>query len=106
MKELGLLNNDIKKIIKQLKVNEDGEFSSHEFIQNFTQSFQRQYVEMLSKYKDSGHAFQSLHGQIAKHLSENSNYFEIEKRGKDTSVNIFGDKVKVEWWAKTTKEME
>jgi hypothetical protein len=100
MKKLAPYNNQIILIIDNLEVDKNGEFSSHDFIKRFSKEFQKKYIELLYEYKDSGHAFKSLHGQIAKHLSENNSLFKIEKADRKGSEDIFGDIVEVQWWKK------
>lgn len=99
MKELDLLNPKISRIINDIK-RDKAEFSSHDFIKKFAQQFQEKYIDMLYEYKETGHAFQSLHAQIAKHLSENMLLFEIQKSEKKGSEDIFGDIVEIQWWKK------
>jgi len=97
-KELKDFNLDIIEIIETFPMNK--EFSSHKFIQKFTQKYQRFYVIILSN-NISDHAFQTVHAQIATHLSLNETAFGIKKTRKGDSKDIFGDMVEVQWWKRT-----
>lgn len=88
---------DIIEIIDSFK---DYEFSSHDFIEKFSRKFETDYIEMLVFYKKSEKAFQTVHSQIAKFLSENRVYLKIEKKGKKISENTFGENDYPEWWNK------
>lgn len=89
-----------KSIIRKLKRR--NEFSSHDFIKEFSRCYESQYLRMLLKYIDKGNSFQSVHGQIAKYLSNNSKFFNIEKSKKEKSENVHGTETNVQWWKRTT----
>ena len=77
----------------------ENEFNSHEFIQKFSKEFEKQYIEFLYQYCKRG-AFQAVHSQIAIFLSEYSTKLNIEKTQPVESINIFGDKDKIQGWRK------
>jgi hypothetical protein len=62
-------------------------FSSHDFIEKFSQKFESYYIEMLVGYKNSGSAFQTVHSIIAKYLSSNLDTFHIIKSERKGSEN-------------------
>lgn len=71
----------------------DAEFTSHEFIQRFAQEYEEDYIEFLYAYKKQN-AFQTVHAQIARHLSigskSGSGIYPIEKTDDARSQNVFG----------------
>ncbi|NDW11183.1 hypothetical protein [Dysgonomonas sp. 520] len=86
----------INDIIRDLGAN----FSSHHFIEKFSQKYESHYIDMLVDYRDSGNAFMKVHGQIAKFLSENMHVLQITKDEKKPSENIFGNEDIIQWWNK------
>jgi len=90
---------EIVNIISNLK--KDNEFSSHDFIEKFTQKYEADYIEMLVKYKSTGKAFQTVHRLIALHLSLNMPALHIGKTKRKPSENVFGTDNKIQWWKKT-----
>lgn len=89
-------NSDLIIIINSMRDT----FSSHDFIEKFSQKFEPNYIEMLVKYKDSGHAFQTVHSMIAKYLSLHMKELGIVKSPKDGSENVFGSTDIIQWWNK------
>jgi hypothetical protein len=87
---------DLIQIINSL----DPVFSSHDFIEKFSQKFESDYIEMLVNYKDSGKAFQTVHSIIAKYLSNNMDKFHIIKSERKGSENVFGSTDYIQWWKK------
>ena len=79
------------------------EFSSHDFIEKFSEKFEPEYIDMLSKYKTSGQAFQTVNSQIAKYLSENMSMLELEKTSRKQSENVHGNIDRVQWWIRKAK---
>lgn len=91
------MNKDaIKSIIEKFDVNR--EFSSHDFIEEFSAQFERDYIKMLVEYQDTGIAFQTVHGIIAKFLSINSKRLSIEKTQRKGSENVHGKIDNIQWW--------
>jgi hypothetical protein len=95
---LKLNENELIVIINSMKET----FSSHDFIEKFSQKFESDYIEMLVSYRDKnkGKAFQTVHSMIAKYLSLNMDIFHITKSERDSSENVFGSKDYVQWWNK------
>ncbi len=93
---LKLKNNEIKDIIENL----NSPFNSHDFIERLTHKFEGEYIEYLNYYKGKG-AFRTVHGIIAKYLSESSNLFNIKKENKVKNKNVFGDFDYIQEWSKT-----
>jgi|AntAceMinimDraft_9_1070365.scaffolds.fasta_scaffold52149_1 hypothetical protein len=87
---------EIINIISDFDVNT--EFSSHDFIEKFSQKFETDYIEMLIKYKNTGTAFQTVHSMLASHLSRNMKIFNINKSQKKASENVHGNIGKIQWW--------
>jgi hypothetical protein len=58
--------------------NLNNEFKSHDFLKKYAKRFEREYIDFLSKYGDNG-AFQTVHSQIARFLSDNALLLRIEK---------------------------
>jgi hypothetical protein len=73
-------------------------FDSHDFIKRFARKFETDYVQFLGVYRQE--PFKTVHGQIAKFLSENKEFLRIKDDGKVVSPNIFGDKSENENWIK------
>lgn len=96
MNELLKNTRIIEAIIKELPDT----FSSHEFIQKFSQRLQKEYLAVLTQYTDNNQAFKTVHGQIARYLSTNHEEFGIKKLEKVNSANIFGDVVEIQNWQK------
>ncbi len=88
--------NNIISIISNLKE----EFSSHDFIEKFSQMFESDYIEMLVKYQHTGSAFQTVHSKIARYLSTNKTTFKIIKISRSGSENVFGSIDYIQWWKK------
>ena len=72
-----------EKLAKEMKE----EFSSPEFI------------ERLYKHKKD-HAFQTVHRQIGRFLSENQEKLGIEKTQRKENLNVFGNETEVQYWKK------
>lgn len=84
---------NIKDIIAALP----GVFTSYDFIEKFA----RMYIDMFSDHKSSGWAFQTVHIAIARFLSENMDYFGVEKRERIRNEHVFGEKEHIQEWKKT-----
>lgn len=87
--------NDLLEIINNLS----NEFTSHDFLKKYAKAFEREYIDFLSKYGDTG-AFQTVHSQIARFLSDNALLLRIEKTQKVLSENIFGEMDEIQGWKK------
>lgn len=74
------------------------QFSSHDFIEKFARRFEEEYIEMLSQYRHTGSAFQTVHSTIAKYLSQNMVILGIEKLPRAGSEHVFGDIDVIQWW--------
>lgn len=85
---------EINNIIREFNT----EFSSHDFIEKFSQKHEADYIEMLIKYKNSNQAFQTVHKMIALHLSKNMEFLNIEKAQKKGSENVHGNTGIIQWW--------
>jgi hypothetical protein len=88
--------DSIKSIITEFEINK--EFSSHDFIEKFTEKFEQDYIEMLVNYQKSGQAFQTVHSLIAKFLSLKMSILGIEKTHRKVSENIRGNLDIIQWW--------
>jgi hypothetical protein len=93
------LENHQSEIINIISNMKD-EFSSHDFIEKFTQQFESDYIEMLVLYKEKGNSFQSVHSLIARFISIKKEIFKIEKTERKSSENVFGDNDVIQWWRK------
>lgn len=93
---LELKHNAVKYIISEFNIQ--GEFSSHDFIEKFTENFESEYIEMLVKYQSTGTAFQQVHQQIARWLSLNKSSLQIEKTERKESENVRGKQNYIQWW--------
>jgi hypothetical protein len=88
--------NELKNdIIPSLK----NEFSSHAFLQKFAKNYEEDYIDFLSANKRIG-AFQNVHSQIARFLSDNTTVLNISKTERRESKNIFGEMDVIQWWEK------
>lgn len=87
--------SEIKNIISGLPER----FSSHDFIEKFSQKYESEYIDMLAEYKGRN-AFKTVHSQIAKFLSLNMDKLGIEKDDRNPSEHVFGDKDIIQWWKK------
>ncbi len=90
---------EINNVIREF----NAEFSSHDFIEKYSQKHEEDYIEMLVKYKNSGQAFQTVHKMIALHLSKNMEVFNIEKTKKKGSENVHGNIGIIQWWIRLEK---
>ncbi len=88
--------SEIKSIISLFE--ENTEFSSHDFIEKFSQKYEADYIEMLVTYQNSGQAFQTVHSKIALHLSKNMALLNIDKTEKKGSENVHGNIDRIQWW--------
>ncbi len=88
--------SEMRKIISDFDANL--EFSSHDFIEKFSQKYEADYIDMLVKYKDSGQAFRTVHSMIALYLSQNMTIFNIDKTQKKGSENVHGNIDNIQWW--------
>lgn len=86
---------EIRKLLRELPMK----FDSHDFMKKFAQKYESEYVDMLNVYKET-HPFQNVHTQVAKQLSLNKDYFHLEKVGKVTTPNCFGEDTEVQLWMK------
>lgn len=80
-------------------LNLNNTFNSHDFLMKFAKRFELEYITFLFEYNSVG-AFQTIHSQIAKFLSENSMNLNIEKTEQTESRNVFGEIVRVQGWRK------
>lgn len=87
---------EIIEIISKLK----NEFNSHDFIEKFSKKFEEEYIDMLVDYKNTGNAFKTVHGQIARYLSVNKKVFKIETSEKVPSEHVFGEIDYIQGWKK------
>lgn len=76
------------------------EFSSHDFIEKFIGRFESDYIEMLVKHQNSGHAFQTVHQSIAKFLTNKMSILQIKKTQTKDSENVRGNITLVQYWIK------
>lgn len=92
--------SDLKAVIGDLcKTNE--KFSSHDIIEKFTKLHEYEYIGWLDSYKKQNKkAFQSVHSQIARFVSEHSSQLGIKKTPRNPSENVFGDFDVIQWWEK------
>lgn len=91
----------ISGIVQELLTNSDS-FDSHKFIKKFSRKFEQQYVQALSENNENPTgAFQKVHLQIGKALSEMQSELKIQGNGKIESANIFGDECENELWRRT-----
>jgi hypothetical protein len=79
---MNVLQYDINEIIDSLPDT----FTSHEFIQVFTQAYQRAYIEALYEYRDSEEPFQKVHAQIAQSLHKVKRIKFLGKEGFDKNI--------------------
>lgn len=86
----------IREIIAEFEIEK--EFSSHDFIEKFIGKFESEYIEMLVKYQNSNHAFQTVNSQIALYLSTNDKNLEIYKTKRKASENVRGKFHDIQWW--------
>lgn len=84
-----------EKLAKEMKE----EFSSHEFIEKYAYRYEEEYVERLYQHKKD-HAFQTVHRQIGRFLSENQEKLGIEKTQRKENLNVFGNETEVQYWKK------
>ena len=85
---------DINEIIDSMP----DRFTSHKFIQVFTQAHQHDYIEALCRHIDSDKPFQSVHAQIAKSLHKIEMIRHVKEEACD--ADIFGRETKNAIWEK------
>lgn len=89
----------VKTIISKL----DCEFDSHDFIQKYLSTYEKDYVELLYSFKDSKRGiFRAAHSKIGRYLSSNSSSLKIEKTIRQESENIKKYDSKNQTWRKIT----
>lgn len=86
---------DLKKIISRL----ESEFSLIDFIKEFAQEHEEEYIEMLFVYKVKG-AFIEVRRHVSSYLSNNEDLLNIEKIARTDTQKIFGNMVEVPYWKK------
>lgn len=66
-------------------------FDSHDFIEQFSKDFEKEYVEMLFEKKEATNGiFRTTHAEIGRFLSKNQTALGILSKKKITSLNIKG----------------
>ncbi|WP_291131192.1 hypothetical protein [Flavobacterium sp. UBA7682] len=98
MKTSDFMNANLNAIKKLIKEQMSDKFDSHIFIRALAKKYEYQYVLLLRNYRKDAH--RNVHAQIARHLSKNKDYFEIEKHGKVRSATVFGFNNSNELWSK------
>ncbi len=93
------LNNNLNEVRSVIENEMDIEFNSHQFIERFAYNNEAIYISWLNKSIGKG-AFQTVHSQIAKFLSQNKEVLRISKNGRDGSINVFGNTTSVQFWKK------
>ncbi|CAM2011389.1 hypothetical protein [Acanthopleuribacter pedis] len=82
------------------------QFTSHQFIQRYTQLFQADYVDALfeRRQRNTEGIFQQVHRDIITLLVTEGSTFGVRRIGvqKGESQNIFGDGGKIQLWEKIT----
>ncbi|OXB07788.1 hypothetical protein [Flavobacterium pectinovorum] len=89
----------IKNIIAEFEI--EIEFSSHDFIEKFTDKYESDYIKMLVKYQESGHSFKTVHNQIALFLSAKKESLGIYKTQRKGSENVKGKIDIIQWWIRS-----
>ncbi|MDL2319989.1 hypothetical protein LJC45_02515 [Alistipes sp. OttesenSCG-928-B03] len=88
---------------EMIRDSHDGWIDTHDFIRQYMQYNQREYVKWLAvKVLDTtaSDPFKRVHGYIGEFLSENRDELQIDGKGKVRSLNIFGSKSPAEKWVK------
>ena len=57
-------------VLRELRVKKPREFSSHDFIEEYSAQYETEYIDWLCTYRGTGLAFQTVHGRIGRFLSE------------------------------------
>ncbi|HCT94201.1 MAG: hypothetical protein A2X19_08905 [Bacteroidetes bacterium GWE2_39_28] len=92
----------VKTIISRLEC----EFDSHEFIEKYLSTYEKDYVELLYSFKDSKKGiFRAAHSKIGKYLSSNSSSLKIEKIERGNSENIKKYDSENQTWKKIIKRL-
>lgn len=92
--------NDLSLVVNDLSKNTGG-FSSHDIIEKFTKLHEYAYIGWLDDYKKQNKkAFQSVHSQIARFVSEHCGELGIKKASRKGSEHVFGDVDIIQWWEK------
>ena len=76
------------------------EFTSHEFLQVYTDMFEEDYTRNISAGKG---AFRKLHGPIGSYLRRKEKELGIQKIATNRDKNVKGNLSKCAWWKKTKK---
>lgn len=79
------------------KKKAEREFSSHTFIEKYAYRHEKLYIEMLYAHKNNK-AFQTIHRQIGRFLSDNKDDLGIEKSKREKNLNVFGHETEVQFW--------
>ncbi len=84
---------DVREIIDGL----GAEFNSHQFIEKFAYNYEALYITWLYDNIDK-RAFQTVHSQMARFLSENKGVLGIIKSPREDNLNVFGNNTDVQFW--------
>lgn len=82
---------------KEEEKKAEREFSSHTFIEKYAYHHEKAYIDMLHAHKNNS-AFQTVHREIGRFLSENQEDLGIEKSARKKNLNVFGHETEVQHW--------
>jgi len=90
-----------ERVLLALQDKKDTEFSSHDFIEEYSKQNEREYINWLVRYIESDEIFKTAHSQIAYFLAKNAGelqplYHEI---GHKKSENVHGEDDYPMWFA-------
>ena len=89
-----------ENVLRELRVKKPREFSSHDFIEEYSKQYETAYLDWLYRYRGTNTAFQTVHSLIGRFLSEKEG--KITPRYKRTrradSENVHGTIGQPMWW--------
>ncbi len=89
-----------KVVIDELKSEK---FNSQQFIAKYMVEYEKDYIDMLIKYKDNGSAFRTVDSIIGGFLSDHQSELGICNNGKVDGTNVHKNESPSEEWVLARK---
>jgi hypothetical protein len=85
------LFDQLEGYYRDVIIQMEDKFTSHEFIEKLSQAQQELYGQLLSEYTANGQPFRSVHSVIARRLSMNWGHLVHYMGTEPNSENVFGN---------------
>lgn len=95
-----ITESQANNVLTALRSRRKSSFSSHDFIEEFCKQYEDDYLDLLMHYHGTGIAFQTVHSQIGKFLSEHEHSLMplYHRIGRQPSETIHGTEDNPMWW--------